>query len=467
MRRRQRRGLAALALIAGLGTACAERPLPEIPVASVTGWEYVKGLFPESADLSPASGERLAAGWEMVRSGRLREAEGLLDGLLVEAPLDPGVLAAAGYLELRRGSPERAEARFDAALERDAGSALAALGSVLSRLDDGEPEELFSRLRRLAAIAPDSLAVAALLPDLEREITDARLASAREAARGGSPAAAVVARYRAALEVLPGSSDLVFEAAEAAAAAGNREQALDWFEDVSDDPGAAARDALAASIAAARLLADSGRLADSLVRLDQVREHPALPEHPDLAASALEFADRLAYVRLTERFDRIRETERGTREQLAAVLALELGIPEAGGAAGANGDPGIVIAVDLERSWAADQILAAVGAGYMRIFPDNTFKPRDYVTRAELAESLAAALAALHPARHRAALAGARAVELEDVPAGHRQRDPIAVAVELDLLSESDSRFRPRDFASGADILRAVRTLKERIAASG
>ncbi len=447
-----------LALVIGLAGACAEKPLPEIPAMPVAGWEYAAELEPDGSALPPAARDRLAAGWEELRAGRLREAAGLLEGLLAETPDDPGVLAAGGYLELRHGRPERAEPRFEAALERDSASALAALGSVLVRLDGGDDDELFFRLRRLAGIAPDSPLVNAVLPDLERRIADRRLTRARAA----SSAAAVVEAYRAALEVIPGSSDLVFEAAEAAAAAGDREQALAWFEQVADDPDAARRDALASAIGAARLLADAGRLTDSLARLDQARGSPELASHSDLEGSVRELSDRLAYTRLTERFNRIRETERGTREQLAAALALELGIPEAG-ARGTNGDPGIVIAVDLERSWAADQILAAVGAGYMRIFPDNTFKPRDYVTRAELAEALAAALAALHPGRHRAALRQAADVALEDVPEGHRQRDVVALAVGLGLLSGSEGRFRPRDFASGADILRAVRSLKEQI----
>ena len=447
-----------LGLAGGLAGACAEKPLPEIPAMPVAGWEYVAELEPDGSALPPAARDRLGTGWEQIRTGRLREAEGVLASLLAEFPDDPGVLAAAGYLELRLGRPEGAEPRFEAALDRDPASAFAALGSVLVRLDggDADADEMFPRLRRLAALSPDSPAVAALLPDVEREIADRRLDRAREA----SSAAAVVEAYRAALEVIPESSDLVFEAAEAAAAAGDREQALAWFGQVADDPGAAQRDALVSAIGAARLLADAGRLTDSLARLDQARGSPELASHSDLEDRVRELSDRLAYARLTERFDRIRETERGTREQLAAVLALELGIPEAG-AGGTNGDPGIVIAVDLERSWAADQILAAVGAGYMRIFPDNTFKPRDYVTRAELAESLAAALAALHPGRHRAALRQAGDVALEDVPEGHRQRDVVALAVGLGLLSGSEGRFRPRDFASGADILRAVRSLKE------
>ncbi len=449
-----------LALVIGLAGACAEKPLPEIPAMPVAGWEYAAELEPDGSALPPAARDRLAAGWEELRAGRLREAAGLLEDLLAETPEDPGVLAAGGYLELRRGRPEGAEPRFEAALDRDPASAFAALGSVLARLDGDDDDELFFRLRRLAGIAPDSPLVHAVLPDLERRIADRRLTRARAAAREGAPA--VVDAYRAALEVIPGSSDLVFEAAEAAAAAGDREQSLAWFEQVADDPDAARRDALASAIGAARLLADAGRITDSLARLDQARGSPELASHSDLEGSVRELSDRLAYARLTERIDRIRETERGTREQLAAALALELGIPEAG-AGGTNGDPGIVIAVDLERSWAADQILAAVGAGYMRIFPDNTFKPRDYVTRAELAESLAAALAALHPGRHRAALRQAGEVALEDVPEGHRQRDVVALAVGLGLLSGSEGQFRPRDFASGADILRAVRSLKEQI----
>ncbi len=470
-RRHVRRGLparrggsgrlvAAVSLLVAAG--CAERVLPEIPVAPVTGWNYVESRRPAGgADLTAPQQETLETGWAWLLAANLREAEGALQPLLAEAPEDPGVLAASGYLELRRGRPELAEPLFDEALARDAGSALAALGGVLTALGSEDRETLYSRLRRLEAIEPEAPAVVELLPDVVREVADSRLAAARDAVRAGAAGSEIAEAYAAALEAVPDSIDLVFEAAEAAAAAGGGEQARRWFEQVARDPDAGEREALTASIEVARLLAESGRVAEGLTRIDRIRADARLGRQPDLRERARELADRLAYARLTERYDRIRETERGTREQLAAALVLALGIPDPD-----TGGARVVIAVDLERSWAADQILAAVGAGYLRLFPDNTFKPRDYVTRAELAEALDAALAALDRAAWRDAGEGASELEFNDVPRGRRTSGAIDRAVGLGLLAAPGGAFRPLDFASGAEIVRAVEALRDRLGRS-
>lgn len=451
------------AVFIALGWAgCAERPLPEIPAVPVSGWEYVEGLEPEGGPgLSAVQREQLGSAWDLLEAGGLRQTSETLELLLVQVPEDPGVLAASGFFELRRGRPEQAEHRFERSLSSDPDNALAAVGSVLAILDSGDAEALFRRLRRLEAIQPDGPAVREILPRVTSEVAETRLLEAREAARSGGAGPAVSEAYRAVLEAMPESSDLVFEAAQAAAAAGEGEQARNWFEQVMRDPAAGERQALTAAIAAADLLAEAGRVSESLARLDRIRADADLERHPDLQEQVSGLADRLAYARFTERYDRIRETERGTREQLAAALVLVLGIPER-----SAGERPIVIAVDLERSWAADQILEAVSAGYLRVFPDNTFKPRDYVTRAELAEALAAALGALDREAFRSAGESARNQSVADVAEGHRQRAAIALAVKLGLLALDEGSFRPLDFASGAEMLRSVEALGRRLGRS-
>jgi len=297
--------------------------------------------------------------------------------------------------------------------------------------------------------------VAERLPGLALEVAENRLSRARELARAGE-SGSVAEAYRAALEAMPDSADLFLEAAEAAFAAGDRQSAREWFETVARSPAASKRQALLSGLAAAELLADGRRFTESLTRLDGVLRDPALRGFADLVDRAEGLERRLEVARLSERYTTIREAERITREQLAALLAAEIGEPDDD----RNTDP--VIAIDLERSWAASLIQTAVGAGYLRLFPDHTFKPRGLVTRGELAESLAAVFGKFDPEALRAAAADSSRLDLSDVPPDHRYREAVAIAAQLGLLRVSDAgTFRPLAFASGAEAVRAVRTLRD------
>ncbi len=421
------------------------------------GWRHVGDRTPTPGPgLAAREGSTLAEGWRLVVSGRLGEARGLLAGLRERAPEDPGVLTAAGFLALRSGRIEAADPLFERALRHSPPDSLPALGSVLTVLDGPDPEALFARLRRLAELEPGAALVTERLPALTLDIAESRLDAAREAARGGAGPAAVTEAYRAAIEVIPDSPDLFFEAAEAA---GTGESAREWFDAVAASPAAGERQALTAGLLAAGMLEAAGDLSGSLERLDRMTADARLGRHADLAERARALGLRLEIARLPESYAQIPEAERVTREELAALLAVELGASaERAGDANGSGTP--VIAIDIERSWAQNLIVASVGAGYLSLFPDHTFKPRAFVRRSELAESLAAGLRALAPETLEAARAKASGLELADLPPGHRDREAAGVVVALGLLPVSDEgSFRPRDFASGAEAARAVRAL--------
>lgn len=440
-----------------LGVACATKPLPEIPVVPLDEWAYVEDQAPvPGPDLSEGAVRDLSESWALIVAGRLGEADLQLGPLRTLAPGDPGVLSAAGFFALRSGDRSGAAELFERALEAAPDDVLASLGALLLVLESADQEMLFTRLKRLSEIDPDASLVSERLPGLALEVAETRLSRARELARSGEPGPSVAAAYRAALEAMPDSADLFLEAAEAALAAGDRESARAWFEAVAANPTASRRQALLSGMAAAELLADARRFGESLSRLDGILRDPALPGFADLVDRADGLERRLEVARLSERYARIREAERVTREQLAALLAAEIGEPDHD----RNTDP--VIAIDLERSWAASLIQTAVGAGYLRLFPDHTFKPRGLVTRAELAESLAAVFGKFDPEALRTAVDDSSRLDLSDVPPDHRYREAVAIAAQLGLLRVSDAGvFRPRAFASGAEAVRAVSTLRD------
>lgn len=438
---------------------CATRPPPEIPVVPFDGWAYVEHRSPvPGANLPEAAASELAAGWALIVAGRLGEADLHFALLRTSAPDDPGVLSADGFLALRSGRIEDGEELFRRALDEEPGDLLATLGTVLLVLDDEDPEVLFGHLQRLSELEPDAALVTERLPALTLDVADSRLVRARELARSDADGPVVADAYRAALEAMPDSADLFLEAAEAAAAAGASQSAHEWFDIVAASPSASKRQALVAALGAAEVLVDERRLAESLTRLDRILRDPELRGFVDLSTRASDLERSLEVARLSELYSRIREAERVTREQLAALLAAEIGAPEDGEPD--SRDP--VIAIDLERSWAANLIQTAVGAGYLRLYPDHTFQPRGLVTRAELAEALAAALARFDPETRRSTAENSGQLELGDVPADHRYRAVAATAVELGLLRTNGAgMFRPRAFASGAEAVRAVHALRD------
>ena len=320
-------------------------------------------------------------------------------------------------------------------------------------LDDEDIEAVFRRLRRLAEIEPGSPVVIDRLPATTLDVAEQRLRQAREIADRDAGDPAVADAYRAALEVVPDSADLLLEAAEAAAAAGRNRSAREWLDSVAAASSSASeRQALTARIAAAELLADENRLAESLVRLDRILADPGLGSLPELASRAGALEHRLEVARLSEMYDRIREAERITREQFAALLSAELGAPPEGAGAPSSSRSGIVIAIDIERSWAANLIRTAVGAGYLHLFPDHTFKPRAFVSRAELAEALMSALGALGPDALESASREAAARQLTDLP-----KDTRAAPPRWWPPTSTSSRSRRAALSAPATLLRAPR----------
>ena len=442
---------------------CAAAP-PDIPVVPLENWRYVEGRPAPAADhLGSRDSEILVQAWGQIQAGRLGSAEQLLAGLRTLEEGDAAVLVTDGFLQLRSGRAEDAERLFARALEADADQADAALGAGLIALQGGDAENRFVHLTRLARLEPNAPLASERLPALRMEVADLRLARARGLRRGGAPDPEVTDAYRALLEVIPASSssDVFLEAAEAAAAAGAREAARDWFDQAARVPGASRSVAIGARLSAAEMLAEAGDAFSSLERLDAILADPALPTLDDLADRADRLAMRLAVARNNQELARVREEERITREQLAAVLIAELGEPRSEAGGRDDVDPEQFIAVDLESSWAADLVRRTVRSGYLSLFPDHTFKPRDFVSRTDLAETLVAALAVLDAPTYDRILRESGTAQFSDLPVGHRSREAGVIVVQLGLLQASAGEFRPRDFASGAEAVRAVRALRD------
>jgi hypothetical protein len=77
--------------------------------------------------------------------------------------------------------------------------------------------------------------------------------------------------------------------------------------------------------------------------------------------------------------DTFRPERAVTREEAVTILARGLGLPEPSGEM-----PDFTDASEISP-WTTDSVAAAVSAGLVRGYPDNTFRPGRTVTRAECA----------------------------------------------------------------------------------
>ncbi len=449
--------LLAFALLSG----CA-RAIPDIPVTPFPHWDHVEEFGPVTFPTLPeAERETAAMLWEEIRAGRLGAAMERLRKLEARTPTTAPVLGLAGYLDIRRGHLAEAEARFENALalsrsDRGGDSGrdpFLLLGHALLALDRGDPEETLKRLQNLEAVAPEAPLVTDLLPTLTLDVAESRLTQARRLAREGVSGDPVTDAFRKAMELLPEAEDLILEAADASLAASEPAAARDWYDEAARFAEGTPRELDIRIRAAEAALAAKGPDA-AAARLQAVEFDPRIGGLPDIARRAAALRHRVERAMLPDAYRRIRESERISREELAALLVGELG---------AGSEPAPVIAIDIERSWAAGLIREAVAAGYLDLFPDHTFQPKGLVNRAMLAESLARALRVHEEERHREAVRESRDRRFEDLARNHPQREAAAISVGLGLMEaeEGGARFEARRFASGAEAARAVFALRD------
>jgi tetratricopeptide (TPR) repeat protein len=152
----------------------------------------------------------------------------------------------------------------------------------------------------------------------------------------------------------------------------------------------------------------------------------------------------------------IRDAERVTRAELAALIYLELRSSFDGVSEGAS-----VIATDIGTHWAATFIRHVLGVGILEVYANHTFQPQGFVRRLELAEALARAVELLAPEAYGEALDSPGLEQsFPDLAASNPHFEAGALAVSLGLVTVSESGdFEPQGFVSGAGAVSAVEAL--------
>ena len=317
-------------------------------------------------------------------------------------------------------------------------------------LQAGDEERAFERLVRLEENFPQHDLVDRHAAGLRVNVAEARLSAAREKMRDRKYDEAA-AEYLKAIEVAPQAGSLYLETAEAELAAGDSERAAMHARRAAElEPQNAD---------AHRLLGEASLRGGDLASAAKAFASASALRPGDAALrSQLEEVERsLRESTLPAEYEEIRDAERLTREQLAALLYVDLRE-----AFDASEERQIVVATDVSESWASDYILRTVGAGVLEVFPNHTFLPNAFVDRLELASALSRALEKLAPETFGAARGSAIRQEFSDLAPQNPAYGAAALSVSLGLLAPGEEgAFEPRRIVTGSEATSAVAALRE------
>jgi tetratricopeptide (TPR) repeat protein len=416
----------------------------------VSDWDVVERMgLSAPADLSTSDRAKFDRAWQSLRAGRLEVAVDDIESLSRRYQGRPELETAAGFLDLRLGKPADAERKFQDALAAEPQLGAARSGSFLVALQSGDPERAFERLNQLEQDFPQHELVERYGPTLRVNVAEARLASARSRMREKEYAEAA-SEYLRALEVAPQAGALYLEAAQAELRAGYSDRAA------SHARRAAELEPMNAD--AHLLLGEACYREEDLEGAAQAFASAAAlrPEDQEIR-TRLEAVERtLRESTLPEEFSSIATVSRLTREDLAALLYLELRDAFDTAPSGSR-----VIATDVAESWASEYILRTVGAGVLDVFPNHTFQPTAFVERMTLATALARAFEVLAPDAYQGARGSSGRPEFADLAPENPGYDAAALSVSLGLLEPGDAGgFEPRRLVSGPEATAAVAALK-------
>ncbi len=417
---------------------------------TVPDWDIVEGIaLTPPSELPAPERTKLDRGWKSLKTGRLDTAASDIESLLRRYETSPEVATVAGFLDLRLGKPSDAERKFQAALQKEPELGAAQSGYFLVALQSGNEERAFERLLRLEESFPQHALVDRHAATLRVNVAESRLAAARERMRAGKYDEAA-AEYLKAIEVAPQAGSLYLEMAEAELQAGYLDSAVMHARRATElEPtNADAHRVLGEACYRGRDLAGAARAFASASALR--------PEDAILRSRLEEVEQSLRETTLPAEYEGIRDAQRLTREQLAALLYVDLRE-----SFDASTERESVIATDVSESWASEYILRTVGAGVLEVFPNHTFMPNAFVNRMELARALSRALEKLAPESFGAARGNVNR-GFPDLAEQNPEYDAAALSVSLGLLAPGEGgAFEPRRIVTGPEAVSAVAALRE------
>jgi len=391
--------------------------------------------------------ERVAVeeAWNHLRRGDLAAVENSLKRL---TPPRPSYYLLSGFLQLMRGENKAATDSFQLVLKEIPRLALAQAGLAQAYLNLGDEEAAFSSLREVLKEEPDNDWAKKEFNALKSKRTDSLREAAAAALKANNLAGAKEALLQA-LHYSPEATDLHLSLARLYRQEKNLSAALTHLKaavDLSPQDKQLRRNY-------AETLLEAEQYSRALEALERLLELE--PENKEVQAKLTALKDKLGIIELPSQYENIPRLEAISREDLASLIAVKFKgflppLPES---------PPII--VDIATSWASRFILQAASLGFLDVYPDHTFRPKNIVTRAEMADTL---VRLLNFFRQRGkkfiAQIPPEKIILPDITPEHAFYASVIEALAYQLMELSaDKRFNPERPVSGLEASRTLEVL--------
>ncbi|HJO03130.1 MAG TPA: tetratricopeptide repeat protein [Acidobacteriota bacterium] len=430
-----RRSSAVALLAAVVAAGCAATTAA--PVSRPTA---VRMLDPARVPPPPAAASAsLTMAWDAVRAAA---PGGALAGLTPEEVASPVGRTIAGFAALQQGDLPAARDAFGLALGTAPDLAEAAYGIGLVAVLQQRPD--LARGWFETALGSDPGLTRAVLELRQLSLGDVGplLMRAELAATGGDSEAAVAA-YEEAMAAAPELQGPYLRIAALRQQQGDVEAAIRVLSDARrrTGDGPLILERLGIFYRSAERYADSN---DVFQRLADAR-----PDDPRVADLAREARDLYERDSLPPEYRELEAKSVITREELAALLAINLEMLE-----DAAGERRNVIVADVGARWSTPFVQRMVSWGVLDVYQNNDFFPQMQVRQSMLVEACYRVLELV------GAAADAPRPRLDDPPPEHLLYRPVQAVVGLRiLLPDGDGTFDLLALVSGAEAMSAVERL--------
>jgi tetratricopeptide (TPR) repeat protein len=432
-------------------SACATRPLPELPPAPGAP-KYPDFVFPAPpARLAqPGVADRHQLAWQWLQSGDLRAAERHFSTALKQAPAYYPSEAGLGYVALARNDDKEAASHFERALAANPAYAPALAGRGAALLKMGDRQQALRSFEAAVAADPQLAALRSRIDVLRFRGLQNDVDAARKAADAGRLADAH-ALYDRTIAASPDSPFLYRELALVERREGDLAGALMHAQKAAElNPSEPRNFVTIGEIHEAQ--GDYAKAAEAYGAAAALEPSEALDAKID------EIRERAAFAAMPDEYKSIETSPTVTRAQPAALLGVRL---EDLVRRARRATAGVM--TDTRGNWAAPWILSVSRAGLMEAYPNHTFQPNALVRRADLAEAVTRALALVAAGNPSLAASWRNARgRFPDVPPGHLSYPAASVAVQSGVMTATaDGSFQLARPVTGVEALAAVRKLEE------
>lgn len=407
---------------------------------------YPEFVFPVSpADLSPAAQAEQQAGWNLLQSGDVRNAERRFSAALKRTPDFYPAHAGAGYAALARKDYDAALVQFDQALAANPGYAPALAGKGQTHLAKNDRGQALAAFDAALAADPGLAGIRNMADVLRFQGLQGGVAEARKAAEAGRLGDARAA-YHEAIKASPQSPFLYRELAVVEARDSRLPEALQQIQKAIELDASDPRN----FVVQADVLEGMGQYEPAAAALATAS---TLDPSDSLNARIEALRAKAAFDAMPPEFKSIQAADAVTRAQLAALIGTRLD-------ALVKRAPrqNTAVITDTRDSWAAPWIIPVARAGFMEVYPNHTFQPNAIVQRGDLATAASQVLSVIAAENPRlgASWRNARR-KFSDLPPGHLRYRAAAIAVDAGVMQALENEtFQLSRPVTGAEAVAAV-----------